>query len=66
MIQNINILQFCIKKDKIKVEEILVLRGQNALGKQKIQFLFQSSCNVNVNTVCYWKMFKDLKCIVRT
>jgi hypothetical protein len=30
-----------------------VLRGQNALGKQKIQFLLQSSCNVNINTV--WK-----------
>jgi hypothetical protein len=27
---------------------ILILRGQNALGKQKIQFLLQSSSNVNI------------------
>jgi hypothetical protein len=34
------------------MEKILILRGQNALGKQKIQFLLQSSSNVNINTVC--------------
>jgi hypothetical protein len=27
------------------MEKILILRGQNALGKQKIQFLLQSSSN---------------------
>jgi hypothetical protein len=42
------------KKDKIKVEKILILRGQNALGKQKILFLLQLSSNVNINTV--WKL----------
>ncbi len=46
---------FCVKKVEIKIQEILVLRGQNALGKQKIQFLLQSSCNVNINTVCKLK-----------
>ncbi len=33
------IVQFCVKKDKIVIEKILILRGQKALGKQKIQFL---------------------------
>ncbi len=47
-------MQFCVKKDKIIMEKILILRGQNALGKQKIQFLLQSSSNVNINTV--WKL----------
>jgi hypothetical protein len=42
-----------VKKDKIKVERIFILRGQNVLGKQKIKFLLQSSSNVNINTV--WK-----------
>ncbi len=50
----IKILQFCAKKDKIKIDNILILRGQNGLGKQKIQFLLQSSSNVNINTV--WKL----------
>jgi hypothetical protein len=36
------------------MEKILILRGQNALGKQKIHFLMQSSSNVNINTV--WKL----------
>ncbi len=36
-----------------KVWEILILRGQNWLGRQKIQFLLQLSSNVNRNTV--WK-----------
>ncbi len=54
MKQNINILQFRVKKYKIKVVNILFLRGQNALGKQKIQFLLQSSSNVNINTI--WKL----------
>jgi hypothetical protein len=36
------------------MEKILILRGQNALGKQKIQFLLPSSSNVNINTV--WKL----------
>ncbi len=36
------------------MEKILILRGQNALGKQKIQFLLQSSSNVNINTI--WKL----------
>jgi hypothetical protein len=36
------------------MEKIVILRGQNALGKQKIQFLLQSSSNVNINTV--WKL----------
>ena len=45
---------FCLKKYKIRVVNILILRGQNALGKQKIQFLLQSSSNVNINTV--WKL----------
>jgi hypothetical protein len=39
---------------KIKVVNFLIVRGQNVLGKQKIQFLLQSSSNVNVNTV--WKL----------
>jgi hypothetical protein len=45
---------FCVKKYKIKVVNTLILRGQNALGKQKIKFLLQSSSNVNINTV--WKL----------
>jgi hypothetical protein len=36
------------------MEKILILRGQNALEKKKIQFLLQSSSNVNINTV--WKL----------
>ncbi len=52
--KNIKILQFCVKKDKVKGEIILILKCQNALGKQKIQFLLQSSSNVNINTV--WKL----------
>ncbi len=32
----IKIVKFCVKKDKIKVDNILILRGQNALGMQKI------------------------------
>jgi hypothetical protein len=40
----------------MKVENILILSGQNALGKQIIQFLLQSSSNVNINTV--WKLKK--------
>jgi hypothetical protein len=36
------------------MEKILILRGQNALGKQKIEFLMQSSSNVNINTA--WKL----------
>jgi hypothetical protein len=36
------------------MEKILILGGQNALGKQKIQFLLQSSSNVNINTG--WKL----------
>jgi hypothetical protein len=36
------------------MEKILILRGQNALGKHKIQFLLQSSSNVNTNTA--WKL----------
>jgi hypothetical protein len=51
------ILQFCVKKDKIKVERILILRGQSALGKQKIPFLLQSSLSVNINTVWKQKIF---------
>jgi hypothetical protein len=47
--------------DNIKVEKILILRGQNALGKQKIQFLLQSSSNVNINNVWKLKNFKGLK-----
>jgi hypothetical protein len=43
------------------MEKILILRGQNALGKQKIQFLLQSSSNVNINTVWKLKNFKGLK-----
>ena len=43
------------------MEKILILRGQNALGKQKIQFLLQSSSNVNKNTVWKLKNFKGLK-----
>ena len=39
------------------MEKILILRGQNALGKQKIQFLLQSSSNVNINTVGKLKKF---------
>jgi hypothetical protein len=35
----------------MKVVNILILRGKKALGKQKIQFLLQSSSNVNINTV---------------
>ncbi len=30
------------------MEKILILGGQNALGKQKFQFLLQSSSNVNI------------------
>ncbi len=41
-------------KYKIKVENILILRGQNALEKQKILFLLLSSSNGNINTV--WKL----------
>jgi hypothetical protein len=37
-----------------KDREILILRGQNLLGKQKIQFLLQSSFNVNRNTI--WEL----------
>ncbi len=33
------------------MEKILILRGQKALGKQKIQILLLSSFNVNINTV---------------
>jgi hypothetical protein len=47
-------IKFWVKKYKIKVEDILILRGQNALGMQKIQFLLQPSSNVNINTV--WKL----------
>ena len=53
-LSNIKIIQFCVKKYKIKVDNILILRGQNALGKQKILFLLQSSSNGNINTV--WKL----------
>jgi hypothetical protein len=45
----------------MKNEEILILRSQNALGKQKIQFLLQSSSNVNINTVWKLKNFQGLK-----
>ncbi len=62
----IKIKQYCVKKDKIKVDKFLILRGQNALGNQKIQFLLQSSSNVNINTVWKLNIFKGLKCIVRT
>ncbi len=31
------------------MEKVLILRGQNALGKQKIQFLMQSS------SICEYK-----------
>jgi hypothetical protein len=34
---------------------------QNALGKQNIQFLLQSSSNVNINTVWKLKNFYGLK-----
>ena len=54
MIQNIKTLQFRVKKDKIKDVKFLILRGQNALGMQKIQYLLQSSSTVNINTV--WKL----------
>ncbi len=37
-----------------KIEEILILKGQKWLGKQKILFLLQSSFKVNRNTV--WKL----------
>ncbi len=47
-------LTILCKKGYKKIEEILILRGQNALGKQKIQFLLQSSSTVNINTV--WKL----------
>ncbi len=39
------------------MEKILILRGKNALGKQKFQFLLQSSSNVNINTVWKLKIF---------
>ncbi len=47
------------EKDKIKTKKILILRCQNALGKQKIQFLLQLSSNVNINTV--WKLKNFLR-----
>jgi hypothetical protein len=43
------------------MEKILIVRGQNALGKQKIQFLLQSSSNVNINTVGKLKNFSGVK-----
>ena len=43
------------------MEEILILRGQNALGKQKIQFLLPSSSNVNINTVWKLKFYMYIK-----
>jgi hypothetical protein len=55
------ILQFRVKKDKIKDVKFLILRSQNALGMQKIQFLLQSSSTVNINTVWKLKNFKGLK-----
>ncbi len=48
------IIQFLVKKAEIKIVRILILSGQNALGKQKIQFLLQASSNVNILTV--WKL----------
>jgi hypothetical protein len=43
------------------MEKILILRGQNALGRQKIQIWLQSSSNVNINTVRELKNFSGLK-----
>jgi hypothetical protein len=43
------------------MEKILILKGQNALGKQKIQFLLQSSSNVNINTGWKLKNFQGLQ-----
>ncbi len=34
--QYLYFIQFCVKKDKIKVDKFLILRGQNALENQKI------------------------------
>ncbi len=50
-----------VYKYEKKIGEILILRGQNWLGKQKVLFLLQSSFNVIRNTVWKQKNFWGLK-----